>query len=79
MNGAIVAPITGVQQHPSHSPDPEGIEVLKARSAMKRRAQNTAEPTQGILNCNIVTLPQESLARLGTTEVMKGYSKTTNK
>ena len=42
LNVVIVPPVfPGDHDHP---PDPDEIEVLRARSAMKRRAQDTAEP-----------------------------------
>ena len=70
LNGVIVSPVFPGDHDHLHAPDPDEIEVLRARSAMKRRAQDTTEPTQTI-NRNIVPLPQQVLARIGTTESIK--------
>ena len=66
LKGVIVPPVFPGDHDHLHAPDPDEIEVLLARSAMKRRAQDTAEPTQTIINRNIVPLPQQVLARIGT-------------
>ena len=71
MNGVIVTPVFPGDHGHLHAPDPDEIEVLRAGSTMKRRAQDTAEPTQAIINRNIVPLPQQVLARTGTTESIK--------
>ena len=38
---------------------------------MKRRSQDTADPTQRILNDSVQDLPQATLAKLGKTETIK--------
>ena len=38
---------------------------------MKRKAKDSAEPTQSILNSSIEGLPQETLAKIGKTESVK--------
>ena len=78
LNGVIVHPVFPGDQDHLHAPDPGEIEVLRARSAMKRRAQDTAEPTQAIINRNIVPLRQQILARIGTTESIKRDIRRTN-
>ena len=70
-NGVIVPPVFPCDHDYLHAPDPDEIEVLRAGSTMKRRAQDTAEPTQAIINRNIVPLRQQVLARIGTTESIK--------
>ena len=51
-----------------HNPDKEEINALKARAAMKRKAKDSAEPTQSILKSSVEGLPQETLAKIGKTE-----------
>ena len=69
--GVIVPPVFPGDHDHLHAPDPDEIEVLRARSAIKRRTPDTAEPTQAIINRNIVPLRQQVLARIGTTESIK--------
>ena len=63
MNGAVTVAM--------HNPDKEEINALKARAAMKRKAKDSAEPTQSILNSSIEGLPQETLVKIGKTESVK--------
>ena len=49
----------------------EEMNALKARAAMKRKAKDSAEPTQSIMNSSIEGLPQETSAKSGKTESVK--------
>ena len=54
-----------------HNPDNDEINAVKARASMKRRSQDTAGPTQRILNDSVQDLPQATLANLGKPKQLK--------
>ena len=62
--------ITGVMHNHMHNPDNDEINAVKASSSMRRRSQDTAEPTQRILNDRVQDLPQATLVKLGKTETI---------
>ena len=57
-------------QH-SHTADPEGNDLLKARTGIKRSAKDTAEKTQSIITANIAGLQENVLARLPNLETIR--------
>ena len=69
LNGVI----QGRLHHHTHPADPEKVEVMKVRGAMKQRAQNTMEQTRDILSGAVAGQLEAVLSRLPKEATLKRH------